>query len=150
MRVVRFHAPQDVRVEDAPEPTAGPGELLVRVRNCSICGTDAKIWRSGHPDLRPPRVLGHELAGEVVEVAGGAGGWAVGDRVQVIAAIPDGTCHECRHGWQTVCPNQERIGYQHDGGFAELMRVPAQALAVGGVNRLPEACRSPRRRWPSR
>jgi threonine dehydrogenase-like Zn-dependent dehydrogenase len=40
----------------------------------------------------------------------------------VIAAIPDGTCHECRRGWQTVCPNQERIGYRHDGGFAELMR----------------------------
>ena len=138
MRVVRFHAPQDVRVEDVPAPTAGPGELLVRVRNCSVCGTDAKIWRSGHPDLSPPRVLGHEVAGEVVEVADGAGGWSVGDRVQVIAAIPDGTCHECRHGWQTVCPNQERIGYQHDGGFAELMRVPAKVLAVAGVNRIPE------------
>jgi L-iditol 2-dehydrogenase len=135
MRVVRFYAPQDVRVEDAPEPTAGPGDLVIRVRNCSVCGTDAKIWNSGHPDLCPPRVLGHEVAGEVVA---GAGGWAVGDRVQVIAAIPDGTCHECRHGWQTVCPNQERIGYQHDGGFAELMRVPAKVLAVDGVNRVPD------------
>ena len=138
MRVVRFHAPQDVRIEDAPEPTAGPGDLLLRVRNCSICGTDAKIWRSGHPNLSPPRVLGHEVAGELVEVGAGVDGWSVGDRVQVIAAIPDGTCHECRHGWPTVCPNQERIGYQHDGGFAELMRVPAKVLAVDGVNRLPE------------
>jgi len=137
MRVVRFYAPEDVRVEDAPEPTAGPGDLLIRVRNCSICGTDAKIWGSGHPNLSPPRVLGHEVAGEVVEVGGGAGGWAAGDRVQVIAAIPDGTCHECRRGWQTVCPNLERIGYQHDGGFAELMRVPAKVLAVDGVNRIP-------------
>jgi L-iditol 2-dehydrogenase len=138
MRVVRFHAPRDVRVEDAPAPTAGPGGLLIRVRNCSVCGTDAKIWRSGHPDLHPPRVLGHEVAGEVVEVGDGVGGWSAGDRVQVIAAIPDGTCHECRHGWQSVCPNQERIGYGHDGGFAELMRVPAQVLAVDGVNRVPE------------
>ena len=138
MRVLRFYAPRDVRVEDAPEPTAGPGDLLIRVRNCSVCGTDAKIWRSGHPNLRPPRVLGHEVAGEVVEVGGGAGGWSVGDRVQVVAAIPDGTCDECRRGWMTVCPNQETIGYQYDGGFAELMRVPAKALAVGGVNRIPE------------
>jgi L-iditol 2-dehydrogenase len=138
LRVVRFYAPQDVRVEDAPEPKAGPGGLLLRVRNCSVCGTDAKIWRSGHPNLSPPRVLGHEVAGDVVEVGQGAGGWSVGDRVQVIAAIPDGTCHECRHGWQTVCPNQERIGYQHDGGFAELMCVPAKVLAVDGVNRVPE------------
>jgi L-iditol 2-dehydrogenase len=139
MRVVRFHAPRDVRVEDAPEPTAGPGELVIRVRNCSICGTDAKIWRSGHPNLRPPRVLGHEVAGEVVEVGEGAGGWSEGDRVQVISAIPDGSCPECRRGWMTVCPNQEAIGYQYDGGFAERMRVPAKVLAVDGVNRIPEA-----------
>jgi L-iditol 2-dehydrogenase len=138
MRVVRFYAPRDVRVEDAPEPEAGPGELVIRVRNCSVCGTDAKIWRSGHPDLDPPRVLGHEVAGEVAEVGQGAGGWSVGDRVQVIAAIPDGTCSECRRGWPSVCPNQERIGYRHDGGFAELMRVPANVLAVDGVNRIPE------------
>jgi L-iditol 2-dehydrogenase len=138
MRVVRFYAPRNLRVEDAPEPAAGPGELVIRVRNCSVCGTDAKIWRSGHPDLAPPRVLGHEVAGEVAEVGQGARGWSVGDRVQVIAAIPDGTCHECRRGWATVCPNQERIGYQHDGGFAELMRVPAKVLAVDGVNRVPE------------
>jgi L-iditol 2-dehydrogenase len=88
MRVVRFYAPRDVRVEDAPEPAAGPGELVIRVRNCSICGIDAKIWRSGHPDLYPPRVLGHEVAGEVVEVGEGADGWSVGDRVQVIAPSP--------------------------------------------------------------
>ena len=138
MRVARFYAPQDVRVEDAPEPSAGPGELVIRVRNCSTCGTDAKIWRSGHPDLRPPRVLGHEVAGEVAEVGEGAAGWSVGDRVQVIAAIPDGSCHECRRGGMSVCPNQERIGYHHDGGFAELMRVPAKVLAVDGVNRIPD------------
>jgi L-iditol 2-dehydrogenase len=138
MRVVRFYAPQDVRVEDAPEPSAGPGDLVIRVRNCSLCGTDAKIWRSGHPNLSPPRVLGHEVAGEVGEVGEGAAGWSVGDRVQAIAAIPDGACDECRHGWMTVCPNQELIGYQYDGGFAERMRIPAKVLAVNGVNRIPE------------
>ena len=137
MRVVRFYAPRDVRVEDAPDPAAGSGDLLLRVRNCSVCGTDAKIWRSGHPNLRPPRVLGHEIAGEVVEVGQGAGGWSAGDRVQVIAAIPDGSCHECRRGWMTVCPDQELIGYHHDGGFAELLRVPSKVLAVDGVNRIP-------------
>jgi L-iditol 2-dehydrogenase len=98
MRVVRFYAPQDVRVEDAPEPTAGPGDLVIRVRNCSTCGTDAKIWRSSHPNLSPPRVLGHEVAGEVVEVGEGATGRSVGDRVQVIASTPEGECYECRNG----------------------------------------------------
>ncbi len=58
MKVARFHAPGDIRVEDAPEPVAGPGELLIRVRNCSTCGTDAKILKFGHHHIRPPRVHG--------------------------------------------------------------------------------------------
>ncbi|GIH95830.1 zinc-dependent dehydrogenase [Planobispora siamensis] len=135
MKVARFHAPGDIRVEDAPEPVAGPGEIKIRVRNCSTCGTDAKIFKHGHHHIRPPRVMGHEIAGEVVD---GTEGWAPGDRVQVIAAIPCGTCGECRRGRMTVCPNQESMGYHYDGGFAEYMVVPAKVLAVNGVNRIPD------------
>jgi L-iditol 2-dehydrogenase len=137
MLVVRFHAPGDVRVEEAPEPETGPGEVKIRVRNCSTCGTDVKIFRFGHHHIVPPRVMGHEVAGQIVEVGAGVQRWAEGDRVQVIAAIPDGTCEECRRGRLTVCPNQESIGYHYDGGFAEYMVVPAKVLAVDGVNRIP-------------
>ena len=91
MKVARFHAPGDIRVEDAPEPSPGPGEVKIRVRNCSTCGTDVKIFKFGHHHIRPPRVMGHEIAGEVVELGEGVTGWAPGDRVQVIAAIPCGT-----------------------------------------------------------
>lgn len=135
MKVARFHAPGDIRIEEAPEPVAGPGEMRIRVRNCSTCGTDAKILKHGHHHIRPPRVMGHEIAGEVVDAVDG---WAVGDRVQVIAAIPCGTCQECRRGRMTVCPNQESMGYHYDGGFAEYMIVPAKVLAVDGLNRIPE------------
>ena len=138
MKVVRFHAPGDVRVGDAPEPSPGPGDVKIRVRNCSTCGTDVKIFRFGHHHIVPPRVMGHEVAGQVVEVGPGVDGWAAGDRVQVIAAIPDGTCAECRRGRLTVCPNQESIGYHYDGGFAEYMIVPAKVLAVDGLNRIPD------------
>ena len=138
MKVARFHAPGDIRIEDAPEPAPGPGDLKIRVRNCSTCGTDVKIMRYGHHHIVPPRVLGHEIAGEVVEVGAQVSGWQPGDRVQVIAAIPDGVCAECRRGRMTVCPNQESIGYHYDGGFAQYMRVPAKVLAVGGVNRIPD------------
>jgi L-iditol 2-dehydrogenase len=138
MKVVRYYAPGDVRVEDAPEPQAGPGEVKIRVRNCSTCGTDLKIYRYGHHRIEPPRVMGHEIAGEVSALGDGVEGWAVGDRVQVIAAIPCGTCAECRRGRMTVCPNQESMGYQYDGGFAEYMIVPAKVLAVDGLNRIPE------------
>ena len=71
MKVVRFHAPGDVRLEEAPEPTPGPGDVKIRVRNCSTCGTDVKIFRFGHHHIVPPRVMGHEIAGEVVEVGAG-------------------------------------------------------------------------------
>ncbi|MEU4407046.1 zinc-dependent dehydrogenase [Streptosporangium sp. NPDC023963] len=137
MKVARFYAPRDIRVEEAPEPVTGPGEIKIRVRNCSTCGTDAKILKHGHHHIKPPRVMGHEIAGEVVEAVD-AGEWAPGDRVQVIAAIPCGKCAECRRGRMTVCPNQESMGYHYDGGFAEYMIIPAKVLAVDGVNRVPD------------
>lgn len=149
MKVARFYAPGDIRVEDAPEPAAGPGEIKIRVRNCSTCGTDAKISKYGHHHIKPPRVMGHEIAGEVVDAVD-AGEWAPGDRVQVIAAIPCGTCEECLRGRMTVCPNQESMGYHYDGGFAEYMVIPAKILAVNGVNRIPDEVGFAGLRWPSR
>ncbi|MFY1631781.1 zinc-dependent dehydrogenase [Solwaraspora sp. WMMB335] len=138
MKVVRFHSPGDVRIEEAPQPQPGPGDVLIRVRACSTCGTDVKIRNFGHHHIAPPRVMGHEIAGEVAAVGVGVDGWQPGDRVQVIAAIPCGTCGECRRGRMTVCPNQESMGYHYDGGFAEHMVVPAKVLAVDGLNRIPE------------
>lgn len=138
MKVARYHAPGDVRIEDAPEPTAGDGEVMIKVHACSMCGTDLKIYRFGHHHIAPPRVMGHEIAGEIVQVGGGVDGWSTGDRVQVIAAVPDGTCDECRRGNLTVCPNQVSMGYHFDGGFAEYMVVPREVLAVDGLNRIPD------------
>ncbi|MFY1692762.1 zinc-dependent dehydrogenase [Plantactinospora sp. WMMB782] len=138
MKAVRFHAPGDVRIEDVPEPTPGPGDVKIRVRNCSTCGTDVKISKFGHHHIHPPRVMGHEIAGEVVQTGAGVTGWAPGDRVQVIAAIPCGTCAECRRGRLTVCPNQESMGYHYEGGFAQYLVVPAKVLAVDGLNRIPD------------
>ncbi|WP_433826049.1 zinc-dependent dehydrogenase [Actinoplanes sp. CA-015351] len=138
MKVVRFHAPGDVRFEDVPEPEAGPGEVKIRVRNCSTCGTDVKISKFGHHHIHPPRVMGHEIAGEIVTVGDGVEGWAAGDRVQVIAAIPCGVCAECTRGRMTVCPNQVSMGYHFEGGFAQFMVVPKEVLAVDGLNRIPD------------
>jgi L-iditol 2-dehydrogenase len=138
MKVARLHAPGDLRVEDIPAPVAGPGELTIRVRSCSTCGTDAKIFHHGHHHISLPRVLGHEIAGEVTEVGSGVEGWSPGDRVQIIAAIPCGICHYCRRGQETVCEDLESMGYQYDGGFAEFMRVPRKVLDRDGVNRIPD------------
>jgi L-iditol 2-dehydrogenase len=139
MKALRFYAPNDLRLEEVPEPSCGPDEIKLRVRNCSTCGTDVKILHNGHQNLSPPRTIGHEIAGEVVEVgADVTGDWKPGDRAQVIAAVPCGECYECVKGWMAVCQNQTSVGYQYDGGFAEYMIVPRQVLKVDGLNRIPD------------
>jgi len=138
VKVARFHAPGDIRLEDDPTPDVSDGEVLLRVRACSMCGTDVKISKAGHPNMTPPQVMGHEIAGEISRIGAGVDGWSVGDRVQVIAAIPDGTCVECRAGHPAVCENQLSMGYQFPGGFAEYMIVPREVLAVDGMTRIPD------------
>jgi L-iditol 2-dehydrogenase len=138
VKVARLYAPEDLHIEDAPAPEARSGEVVIRVRYCSTCGTDAKIFHHGHHHISLPRVLGHEVAGEIVEVGTGVDGFGLGDRVQVIAAIPCGECFYCRRGQETVCENLESIGYQYDGGFAEFMRVPRKVLDRDGLNRVPD------------
>ena len=138
MKVARFYAPGDIRLEEIAEPQVSAGEVKIRVRNCSTCGTDVKISRSGHPNMTPPQVMGHEIAGEIVDVGEGVEGWNAGDRVQVIAAIPDGTCADCLAGRPTVCAHQLSMGYQFPGGFAEYMIVPREVMHVDGLNRIPE------------
>ncbi|MDN4472850.1 zinc-dependent dehydrogenase [Demequina zhanjiangensis] len=139
MKALRFYAPEDVRIEDVPEPEVGPGEVKIRVRNCSTCGTDVKIFYNGHQNLTPPRTIGHEIAGEIVDIGDGVDGWTVGDRVQVIAAVPCGDCYECSRGWMEVCQNQTSVGYQYEGGFAEYMIVPREVMKVDGLNRIPDS-----------
>ena len=138
MKAATYYAPGDIRLEQIHEPDVAPGQLKLRVRACSTCGTDVKISRSGHPNMTPPQVMGHEIAGEIVDVGDGVEGWSVGDRVQVIAAIPDGTCPDCLAGHQSICPHQLSMGYQFPGGFAEYMIVPREVLAVDGVTLIPD------------
>ena len=139
MRVAKFYAPGDIRLEDVAEPQVSAGEVKIRVRNCSTCGTDVKISKSGHPNMSAPQGMGHEIAGEIVDVGAGVSGWSLGDRVQVIAAIPDGTCADCLAGRMSICPHQLSMGYQFPGGFAEFMIVPREVLAIDGLNRIPDA-----------
>ena len=138
MRAAMFHEPGDLRVIDVDEPTVGPGELKLRMHATATCGTDAKIFKHGHHRLEPPQIIGHELAGEVVEIGEGTSGFTIGDRLQIIAAVPCGDCWACTADAMTVCPNQTSMGYQYPGGFAEYMIVPTQVLKVDGANRIPD------------
>jgi len=137
MRAARWHARGDVRVEDVPIPTVGPGEVLLRVSWCGICGTDVEEYRDGPvviPVDRPnpltgqcaPVTLGHEFAGEVVEVGPEVRGIAVGDRVVPDICLFCGQCHYCRRHEYALCVDWAAIGLHADGGLAEFVKVPAR------------------------
>lgn len=121
MRVAVWYNNRDVRVEERPKPKIGVGELLVRVVASGICGSDVMEW---YRLDRAPLVLGHEIAGEVVEVGEGIESFKVGDRVAVAHHVPCNTCYYCLNGNPTVCDTLRRTNFD-PGGFAEYVRLPA-------------------------
>jgi L-iditol 2-dehydrogenase len=137
MKAALFQGPGDLHVIDVDSPSAAPDELKIRVESCATCGTDAKIFGHGHPRLNPPQIIGHEIAGEIIEVGKDTSGYSLGDRVQIIAAVPCEECWACKAGKQGICINQTSMGYQYPGGFAEEMIVPAAVLKANGVNIIP-------------
>jgi L-iditol 2-dehydrogenase len=133
MRVARWYNNRDVRVEEIPIPQIGAGEMLVRVVASGICGSDVMEW---YRLDRAPLVLGHEIAGEIVEVGEGVERYRAGDRVAVAHHVPCNTCHYCLSGHPTACDTLRRTNFD-PGGFAEYVRLPAINVDRG-VFPLPE------------
>lgn len=128
-----------VTLDERPIPVPSPDEILIRVHAASICGTDLKIIRGGHFRVGPneTRVLGHELAGEIVEVGSRVGRWRVGQRIAVVPNIGCGTCSMCRKGLNNMCPDYDAFGINVDGGFQQNMLVTAAALRGGNIVEIP-------------
>jgi L-iditol 2-dehydrogenase len=121
MRVAMYYNNNDVRLEEMPKPQIGPGEILVKVMASGICGSDVMEW---YRIKKAPLVLGHEIAGEIVEVGDGVGRFKVGDRVGVSHHVPCNTCRYCLSGNHTVCETLHTTNFD-PGGFAEYIRVPS-------------------------
>jgi L-iditol 2-dehydrogenase len=120
MRVAVYYSNSDVRVQEAPEPRIGPGELLLRVDACGVCGSDVMEW---YRKPKAPLVLGHEAVGTVLEAGPGAA-FRAGDRVFASHHVPCMACHACLQDRHTVCDTLRRTNLD-PGGFAERARVPA-------------------------
>ena len=121
MRVAMYYNNQDVRVEEMPVPDIGPGELLLRVEASGICGSDVMEW---YRVQRAPLVLGHEVAGAVVQVGEGVERFTEGDRLVVTHHVPCNACHYCLSGHHTVCETLRVTNFE-PGGFSEFLRLPA-------------------------
>jgi L-iditol 2-dehydrogenase len=127
MRAAVYYSNRDVRVEELPRPTAGPGELVFRVMASGVCGSDVLEW---YRLAKAPVVLGHEVAGEVVEVGAGLAGFAMGDRIVTTHHVPCNQCRYCLAGHHPVC-DMLRTTHFDPGGFAEYVRLPAANVARG-------------------
>src|SRR6185295_5348738 len=108
MRAAVYRGPGDLRVEDLPVPEVGPGEMLVRVEACGVCGTDIKKIRKGL--VPPPRVFGHEISGRVACTGRDVTRFREGDRVALHHHVPCGACYYCRHASYAQCEAYKRNG----------------------------------------
>lgn len=136
MRAAVWHARNDIRIEEVPEPGApGPGEVIIRIGACGICGTDLEEYRAGPLFIQvdtpnpltgrmAPVVLGHEFAGEVVEVGRGVTTLRSGDLVGPDVIIGCGSCYFCQRHQLSLCDSMAALGFAGDGGLADYCRVP--------------------------
>ena len=127
MRAGVYYNNHDVRVEELTRPTAGPGEVLVKVAASGICGSDVLEW---YRVRKAPLVLGHEITGTIEATGAGVGRWSVGDRVFVSHHVPCNTCRVCLTGHPTACPTLHSTNFD-PGGFAEYVRVPPLQTEIG-------------------
>ncbi|HEY4985109.1 MAG TPA: alcohol dehydrogenase catalytic domain-containing protein, partial [Bradyrhizobium sp.] len=133
MRALQCVEPGKLVVIDRPEPSPGAGEVLVRVRRAGVCGTDLHIYEGTHPYLAYPRVIGHELSGEIASAGPGCA-LARGQQVYVIPYLSCGVCVACRRGRTNCCQRISVLGVHIDGGMANYICVPERnVVAADGV-----------------
>lgn len=121
MRVAVYYNNKDVRLEERPVPEVGNGELLMKVMASGVCGSDVMEW---YRIKKAPLVLGHEVAGEVVEVGDGVERFKKGDRIVVTHHVPCNKCRYCLKGHHSVCDTLRKTNFI-PGGFSEYLKIPA-------------------------
>jgi L-iditol 2-dehydrogenase len=129
MQAAVFQGVNTIVVEDVAVPDLEAGEVLLEIEACSVCGTDLRTYHHGHKNIQAPRILGHEFVGRVVESAARQAHVEVGDRVVMYIVLACGVCRHCRAGRANLCDARTTMAYQHDGGFAQFMRVPARGVS---------------------
>lgn len=139
MKAAYYYGIGDLRVEEAAVPSIGEEEILLKVKACAVCGTDLRIYKYGHFKIPPgvKRVLGHEVAGEIVAVGRKVKGYRIGMGVAVPPNVGCGMCPMCIRGYNQLCPDYEAFGISLDGGFQEYLKIPAGAIAAGNVVPIP-------------
>ncbi|MFG6138080.1 zinc-binding alcohol dehydrogenase family protein [Halomonas sp. B23F22_10] len=130
MRALVCTQPHSLELREIPEPRCAPGEAMIRVRRVGICGTDIHAYGGNQPYFEYPRVLGHELSGDIVATGEGVDSELIGQSAYVIPYLHCGECRACRQGKTNCCQNMQVVGVHRDGGMAEYLSVPADHLVT--------------------
>lgn len=137
MKAAVYYGINDLRVINVETPQIKEDEVLLRVKACAICASEVRILKYGSKYVKPPRVLGHELIGEIVEVGKNVTDITPGTTVTVYPNVPCSRCNYCLHGKHNLCENLSGLAYDYDGGFAEFVRIPSSIVKVGGLVPVP-------------
>ncbi|MDH3850871.1 MAG: alcohol dehydrogenase catalytic domain-containing protein [Deltaproteobacteria bacterium] len=139
MKAAVLEKPGKLAIRELPDPSCPTGGVVVKVLASNVCSTDLHMWQMGHPTLKYPRILGHEIAGVVAEVSNEEKRFKVGDKVQVYPGIGCGTCEYCRRGSENLCPSIQIMGFNLDGGFAQYLALPKSGVENGCLNIIPSS-----------
>jgi 2-desacetyl-2-hydroxyethyl bacteriochlorophyllide A dehydrogenase len=126
MKALVYTQPNEVQLQDRPQPQAAAGEVVLAIEAVGICGSDMHAWHGHDPRRKPGLVLGHEFVGRITESA--APGFAVGTRFTGNPLITCGTCEYCVQGRNNLCARRTMVGMTRPGAFAEFMSIPAASL----------------------
>ena len=137
MKAIVFEKKQQLRVQDKPIPTLSAGDVLIQIELCGICASDIAALRGDVSDYSPPVVLGHELAGIIVDSR--HSDVKIGERVTVNPMLSCGECVHCQNDHDKYCETIEGIGHDIDGGYAEYMRMPKHGVDTGKLIRVPDS-----------
>jgi L-iditol 2-dehydrogenase len=149
MNAAVFYSPNNLGVQEIQLPTDKDekGGVMLKVNACAVCGYDVRVFRNGHPKVKPPIILGHELCGEILETittttttttTTSTGIIKEGSRVAVCPVIPCLNCRYCYNKQYNLCINLKEIGSTVDGGFAEYVKIPKNIIQIGGLVSVPD------------
>ncbi|MFC1919641.1 alcohol dehydrogenase catalytic domain-containing protein [Chloroflexota bacterium] len=138
MKAVILERIEHLMVKEVPDPQLQEGSVILRIRACSVCSTDLRIYHHGDHRVKLPHILGHEISGEVTTISEEVSKYKVGDRVALTPRIACGGCFYCLREQHNYCENALTFGHQLPGGYAEFLMVSSQGLEYGVLNRIPE------------